>query len=111
MMLALLIASLVQAEAPAEPPEIVVTGKARGKCRVELADRTLSTGALAARARGWAASGTPVRVVRPRGADYRCLAKVAFSLNRHGVTLIQFVERGPPDSPAPAGRAETADTP
>ena len=77
-------------------PEIVVTAPAPRKCKFELEDRTLSNRQLAARARAWAASGIPVRVVSPRGAHYSCLAKVAFSLEKHGVRLIQFVERVPP---------------
>ena len=93
MMLALLIGTLAQAAAATAPPEIVVTARGRRKCKVELEDRALSNGELAKRARGWAASGTAVRVIRPRRADYRCLAKVAFSLNEHGVTLIEFVDR------------------
>lgn len=74
-------------------PEIVVTATTPRKCKVELEDRTLSNRQLEANARAWAASGVPVRVVTPRGAHYRCLAKVAFSLERHGVRLIQFVDR------------------
>ncbi|WP_375272838.1 hypothetical protein [Sphingomonas sp.] len=41
------------------------------------------------RAAEWAA-GTPVRVVAPRGADYRCLAKIAFRLADRGVKKIIF---------------------
>ena len=84
-----------QAASPQSGPEIVVTATAPRKCKVELEDRTLSNRQLAANAKAWAQSGIPVRVVSPRGAHYRCLAKVAFSLERHGVRLIQFVERVP----------------
>ena len=92
---ALLVEDPGHAAADAAGPEILVTATAPRKCKVELEDRTLSNRQLAANARAWAASGVPVRVVTPRGAHYRCLAKVAFSLEKHGVRLIQFVERAP----------------
>lgn len=101
MMLNILLAmTLSQAEANPQPAsteeaveEIVVTGTRKGRCEVRLADRTLSTRQLAANARIWAAKGIPVRVVRPRGAGYDCMAKIAWSLGDHGVRLIHFVER------------------
>ncbi len=86
---------------PVEPPAkassdeetvIVVTGRLRGGCRVRLADRTLTEKELAAKARAWVAAGTALKVVRPRGADYRCMAKIAWQLSRHGLRLFQFVE-------------------
>ena len=83
----------VQAPAALEEAEIVVTGQRSGGCRVRLADRQLSTRELALNARRWAAEGRPVRVVRPRGADYHCLARIAWSLGDHGVRLIHFVDR------------------
>ncbi len=96
----LLAAMLSQAPLPAVPipaeeavQEIVVTANRKGRCRVQLEDRNLSDKQLAANARSWAATGVPVRVVRPRGAGYDCMARIAFSLGRHGVRLIQFVER------------------
>ena len=95
MMFASLILALAQTAAPPLPADIVVTATSRRKCKVQLEDRSLSNSQLAQRAKSWAASGTPVRVIAPRGAGYRCLAKVAFSLNQHGVTLIQFVDRAP----------------
>jgi hypothetical protein len=80
--------------APADPqPEIVVTANRRGGCRVVLEDRALSQRQLAANAVRWAAEGRPVRVVRPAGAGYACMSKIAFTLGRHGVRLIQFIER------------------
>jgi hypothetical protein len=77
---------------PEEEAVIVVTGRLRGGCRVRLADRTLTEKELAAKARAWAASGTALKVVRPRGADYRCMAKIAWQLGRHGLRLFEFVE-------------------
>ncbi|HYG30451.1 MAG TPA: hypothetical protein VD887_09570 [Allosphingosinicella sp.] len=98
----LLLLSALQAQ-PAAPPQaeegpaIVVTGTRRGRCRVRLAARTLSDRELAAHAREWAALGRPVRVIRPAGADYRCLARIAFRLQDRGVRLIHFVD--PPEPP------------
>lgn len=98
MTAALLTLALLQVPqaAPSEvdAEEIVIVASRPGKCRVQLADRTLSSGQLAAHAARWASEGTPVRVVRPRGADYRCMARIAFRLGDHGVRLIQFVDRG-----------------
>lgn len=87
---------------PSEKPEaplaededeqtIVVTANRRGGCRVRLADRTLTERQLEANAKKWAAEKTPLRVVRPRGADYNCLAKIVWSLSKHGVKLFHFV--------------------
>lgn len=78
-----------------EPDEIVVTA-VKDKCKVRLADRMLSDRDFDQRARLWAA-GRPVRVISPRGAGYKCLAKIAFRLQDKGVTLIEWV-----DAPAPA---------
>lgn len=95
---ALLALALLQPVAAAPPEaegeEIIVVASRSGKCKVQLADRTLSPRQLAAHAAKWAAEGTPVRVVRPRGANYHCMAKIAFRLGDHGVRLIQFVDRG-----------------
>ncbi|HEX8301221.1 hypothetical protein [Sphingomonas sp.] len=74
-----------------EEAVIVVTGRS-GECRVRLADRTLSESQLAAKARGWIASGTALKVIRPRGSDYRCMAKIARRLSQHGLRLFDFVE-------------------
>lgn len=103
----LLSAALSQLAAPAAEQagaatEIVVTGTARGRCRVELANRALSRRELAANAEEWAALGTPVRVVAPAGADYKCLAKIAFRLNERGVRFIHFVRPDPAPEPPPA---------
>jgi hypothetical protein len=93
--LAFAVAQAVQAAPPAaEDEEIVVVATRPGECRVRLADRTLSNRQLAAHAARWAREGRPLRVVRPRGADYRCMARIAFRLNDFGVRLIHFVERG-----------------
>jgi len=95
----LAIAALLAEPAPAPPPhaadeepEIVVRA-VRGKCRIELAARSISDREFSARAGEWASLGTPVRVIAPRGADYTCLAKIAFKLNEKGVRLIHFVDR------------------
>jgi hypothetical protein len=37
-----------------------------------------------------------VRVIRPAGAGYHCMAQIAFRLGKYGVRLIQFVERRQP---------------
>lgn len=84
------------AETPAaeagEAQTIVVTATRLGGCRVRLADRTLTERELEANAKQWAADQTPLRVVRPAGADYHCLARIVWSLNKYGVTLFHFVE-------------------
>jgi hypothetical protein len=76
----------------ADGPEIVIVGQPRHRCEVTLADRTLSEAQLAEKAKLWAATATPLRIVRPRGADYGCIAKIARHLNRYGVQLIQVVD-------------------
>jgi len=95
MIAAILLAAMPVPAQPAaeEPQEITVTGTRRGRCRVQLADRTLSGRQLAAHAREWAARGRPVRVVRPAGAGYDCLTRIALRLGEHGVRLIHFVDR------------------
>ncbi len=85
---------------PDEPPAvegetvITVTASRRGGCRVRLADRTLTDRELKANAAIWAASGTPLKVIRPAGADYGCMAKIAFRLGEHGVRLFHFADPG-----------------
>ena len=79
-------------EGAADAETIVVTGTRVGGCRVRLADRTLTERQLAARAKEWAANGTPLRVIRPARADYHCLARIVWSLSKYGVTLFHFVE-------------------
>ncbi|RYE04229.1 MAG: hypothetical protein EOP61_01415 [Sphingomonadales bacterium] len=74
-----------------EETVIVVVGR-RGGCRVRLADRTLTEKELAAKAREWTAKGIALKLVRPRGADYRCMAKIAFQLGEQGLRLFEFVE-------------------
>ena len=75
-----------------EEPEIVIRA-VRGKCRIQLDNRAVSDRELSARAGEWAALGTPVRVIAPDGASYKCLAKITFKLNDKGVRLIRFVDR------------------
>jgi biopolymer transport protein ExbD len=104
---------LVMALAPDQPPqaaptttaatppgveeqEIVVTATRKGKCRIQRADQTLSDRQFDKNAGEWASLGTPVRVVTPTRADYKCLAKIVFRLNDRGVRLIQFVDRAAP---------------
>ncbi|MES2754117.1 MAG: hypothetical protein V4659_05585 [Pseudomonadota bacterium] len=82
---------IAQAAAPVEA-EVVVTARRR-KCDISIANRTISDREFKKRAAEWAA-GIPVRVVAPRQADIRCLAKIAFRLADHGVTRIHFVEPG-----------------
>lgn len=92
--LALLMAQAVPAPAP--PPtveplveqEVVVTARRRS-CQLSIADRVVGSREFRARAVEWRA-GTPVRVVVTDGADYRCLAKIAFRLRDYGVTRIIF---------------------
>src|SRR3546814_19723518 len=48
---------------------IVVTASRRWGCRVRPAARTLPERQLAANAKQWAANKTPLRVIRPTGAD------------------------------------------
>ena len=99
MSLALLLA-LAPAPATAPPnvaeQEIVVTATRKGKCRIQRADQTLSDREFDKSAGEWASLGTPVRVVTPTRADYKCLAKIVFRLNDRGVRLIQFVDRAAP---------------
>ena len=89
--LALLLATLQAAAAPEEHPEIVVQA-VRRKCRASLANRVLSDPEFARRAQEWA-KGVPVRVYAPRSSDVKCLARIAFRLQDHGVRLIHFVDR------------------
>lgn len=91
-MLPLALLLLTQQTSPAEPkPQEIVVTAVRRKCSVRIADRVLSDPEFDAHAKEWAA-GVPVRVVAPSGADYRCLAKIAFRLADHGVRRIDFVE-------------------
>lgn len=104
----LLAAAALQAQAPVSPVSpasapaeeageaIVVVGTRRGRCRLQLAGRALSDREFAAVSREWGALGRPVSVVHPAGADYRCLARIAFRLQDQGVRLVHFVEAGAP---------------
>jgi hypothetical protein len=88
----LLMAGLQAISPPAdEHPEIIVQA-VRRKCRVQLADRVLSDPEFARRAQEWA-KGIPVQVYAPRQSDTKCLAKIVFRLQDHGVRLIHFSDR------------------
>lgn len=76
----------------ANEAEIVVVGQRRNRCEVRLADRTLTETELTARAKQWAANGTALRIVRPPGATYGCLAKIVRHLGQYGVSLFQVVD-------------------
>lgn len=76
----------------ANEAEIVVVAQRKNVCEVRFADRALGESELAARARQWAAAGTALRIVRPRGATYGCVAKIARHLNEYGIHLLQVVE-------------------
>lgn len=76
----------------ANEAEIVVVAKPRNRCEVRFSDRALTENELAARAKQWAAAGTPLRIVRPRGATYGCLVKITRHLGEYGVRLFQVVE-------------------
>ena len=73
---------------PVSEQEVVVTARRRS-CQVSIADRVVGSREFRARAAEWRA-GTPVRVVVADGADYRCLARIAFRLREYGVTRIIF---------------------
>lgn len=92
----MILAALLMLAAQAEAPEIVVSGVRRGRCRLQLAQRRIGERQLDEHAREWAALGTPVRVRRPAGADYRCLARLVLRLNDNGVRLVHFVDPPPP---------------
>lgn len=91
-----------------EAQEIVVTATRKGKCRIQHAAQTLSDREFEKNAGEWASLGTPVRVVTPTHADYKCLAKIVFRLNDRGVRLIHFVDRAA-DAPSDFKSAGTPD--
>jgi hypothetical protein len=90
MMIPLIAAAIATGVHGSVPDEIVVTARA-GKCVVEMARQPLSARDLDRLEKIWA-GGTPVRVVKPRGADDRCLTKIMFTLARKGVTRAEFVD-------------------
>ena len=92
----MILAALALLAVQADAPEIVVSGMRRGRCRLRLAEETIGERRLARHAREWAALGTPVRVRRPAGANYRCLARLVLRLNEQGVRLVHFVDPPPP---------------
>jgi hypothetical protein len=69
---------------------IVVRGT-RKKCRMEIAKHLIDDAEFKARAAEWAA-GKPVKVLVPPATNYKCLAKIMFKLNDHGVTRAAFVD-------------------
>ena len=89
-MIALALLLLPTAAEAMPPPDEEVVVTARGpKCSLAIADRVIKDREFRARVREWRA-GTPVRVVVGAGASYRCMAQIAFRLNRYGVTRIVF---------------------
>lgn len=92
-MFALFFAALAfqQALPTVEGDEIIVRATKR-KCAVEIADHILSDREFKARAAEWA-TGKPLRVIVPPRTDYKCLAKIMFKLNDHGVVRADFVDR------------------
>ena len=95
MILAPLLAMLLQVQAAPEGDMIVVTAE-RKKCSMKLASRVLSDPEFEAHLPEWRA-GRPLRVYAPAGASYKCLARIVFKLNDKGVTNFRFVDR--PDAP------------
>ena len=85
-------ATTARPDGAANEAEIVVVAKPRNRCEVRFADHALTESELATRARQWAASGTPLRIVRPRGATYGCLVKITRHLGEYGIHLFQVVE-------------------
>lgn len=74
-----------------EAEDIVVTAAPDNKCRLQLADKTLTDAEFKARAAQWKA-GTPVRVIARNSASISCLTKIAFKLADQGVRKITFVD-------------------
>ncbi|MGU3392462.1 hypothetical protein [Sphingomonas sp. M1A8_2b] len=72
------------------PSEIIVVAKSR-KCDLSSAGRTLRIVDFKTYAVEWAA-GRPVRIIVPRAARTKCLAKIMFKLHDHGVTQAEFVD-------------------
>ena len=95
MILAPLLALLIQAQPAPEGDLIVVTAERR-KCSMKLANRVLSDPEFKAHLAEWRV-GRPLRVYAPAGASYKCLAKIVFKLNDKGVTNFRFVDH--PDAP------------
>lgn len=89
------------AAAEGEEIAIVVTGKREGGCRVRFADRMLTKRQLAQKAREWAAAGITLRLVRPAGADYRCLSKIVWDLGQYGMRKFLFLEPSDLSTTAP----------
>lgn len=92
-LLSALLLQVAPAAAAEEAQEIVVTAKRGGSCEIRLADRSLTPKQLKQNAEQWAAQGDPVRLIRPKGADYRCMVKLAWKLGEYGVRFVQFEDR------------------
>jgi hypothetical protein len=84
--------AVTKPDAAAHEAEIVVVATPRNRCEVRFADHMLTENELATRAKQWATAGTPLRIVRPRGATYGCLVKITRHLGEYGVHLFQVVE-------------------
>lgn len=91
MMLFLIAAFTAAGANDQSPDEIVVTARP-GKCVVEMARRPPSKDEHDRSEKHWPL-GTPVRIIKPQGADDHCLTKIMFELARKGVTHADFVER------------------
>jgi hypothetical protein len=77
---------------PEDPPNEIVVRAVRGKCAIVRDGVTLGRRDADAFAEGWPQE-QPLRIVEPIGADYHCLADIAFKLQRKGVLYIEFVPR------------------
>lgn len=94
MLLPLLLAiHLPVQEVEAPPGDEIVVRATKRKCRLAIANRILSDAEFQRRAAEWAA-GRPVRVIVPAATDYKCLAKIMFRLNEHGVKRAAFIDAG-----------------
>ena len=83
--------SVAAARGPEAAPDEIVVRAIRGKCTIVRAGVSLGDWALDAFAKGWPQE-RPLRIISPGGADYRCLAKIAFELQRKGIRHIEFVD-------------------
>ncbi len=109
MLLTTVLALLLSSNDPSSeiPREIIVVAKSR-TCVVSSAGRTLRNADFKHYAAEWAA-GRPVRIVVPRAARTRCLAKIMFKLHDRGVTQAEFVDM-PASTTASATGAPIAET-
>jgi hypothetical protein len=93
----LLLASAAAAGPAADPAsaEIVVQA-VRGKCRIAYAGSLLDGHGLQRLADGWPAD-QPLRVVEPRGANRKCLTRIALELAGKGFNHLIFIDPPSPD--------------